>query len=210
MAPAQQQQAACRLFFGHAQLVHDGAFAPPTCPDRGSARPRPFQVVTDPWYIFNRPELVHFDWPPRDDTRLLLLIIPNETASAKFRRRLILARECDSQKCRARERDAVSLHLGTPMPLLLKGHVIVRPSRTRPENRSQNRLQILLRTLRQTHLQRQCLSRQRRRSEAQTQSVHSGSRVSDLWAITSFRQFSDSDSLSLSRDGLRGNFGFLW
>ena len=42
MAPAQLQQAAYRLFFGHAQLVHDDAFAPPACPDRGSARPGTF------------------------------------------------------------------------------------------------------------------------------------------------------------------------
>jgi hypothetical protein len=24
-----------------------------------------FQVATDPWYIFNRPQVVHFGWPPR-------------------------------------------------------------------------------------------------------------------------------------------------
>src|SRR5450755_4940183 len=32
-----------------------------------------FEVATDPWYIFKWPQLVHFEWPPREKTADCLL-----------------------------------------------------------------------------------------------------------------------------------------
>ncbi len=64
--PAQAQQPQDSLSLGHAQLVHGVVFE--TTPWHAQARSAAavhFHMPTDPWYIFNCAQVVHFACPPR-------------------------------------------------------------------------------------------------------------------------------------------------